>query len=68
VQTICDPDVDVQELNELSRVQDELTCTADNLILRNGRIVILHKMRDQAVSLAHEGHQGIARTKALIRL
>ena len=37
------------------------------MILRGNRIVIPSKLREKAVDLAHVGHQGIVKTKSLIR-
>ena len=51
----------------LRTVRDELTCHPDNILLRNNNIVIPSSLRDDAVKLAHEGHQGTERTKAFIR-
>ena len=55
------------ELNKFRRVLDELSVTEEGLILRNHRIVIPTSLQEQIVNLAHEGHQGIIRTKQLIR-
>lgn len=40
---------------------------SDNVLLRDGRLVLPKSLRDRAVTIAHEGHQGISRTKALLR-
>ena len=47
-------------------VKDELT-NLGKLILRGTRIVIPEKLRDHVLNLAHEGHQGIVKTKARLR-
>ena len=49
-------------------VKDELT-TSDNfdLLLRGNRIVIPEVLQQRVLSLAHGGHQGIIKTKALLR-
>ena len=47
-------------------VKDELTCLG-KLILRGTRIVIPEKLRGHVLKLAHEGHQGIVKTKARLR-
>lgn len=39
----------------------------NSILLRGSKVVIPTSLRDQAVSLAHEGHQGMAKTKELIR-
>ena len=43
-------------------IKDELTVVDDDLILRGSRIVV-----QQAVDNAHVGHQGIIKTKAVLR-
>ena len=43
-------------------VNDELT-----IVLKGSRIVIPEQLREKAVSLAHEGHQGLVKTKQLLR-
>ena len=43
-------------------VKDEL-CVLGYLVLRGDRLVILQSMRDDVLRLAHEGHQGIYKTK-----
>ena len=50
-----------QNLHELSVVS-----TGDT-ILRDRRIVIPRSLRQQIIDIAHEGHQGIVKTKQLIR-
>ena len=47
-------------------VKDELTAT-ESLLLRGSRIVIPASLQSTALQLAHEGHQGIVRTKQLLR-
>ena len=37
------------------------------MVLRGNRIVVPSKLRERAVDLAHVGHQGIVKTKSLIR-
>ena len=47
-------------------IKDELTAT-DSLLLRGSRIVIPASLQSTTLQLAHEGHQGIVRTKQLLR-
>ena len=54
-----------QELKEIARVKDELT-SHEGVLLRGTRIVLPTALRNKAVEIAHEGHQGIERTKSLI--
>ena len=48
-------------------VRNELSITQDGIVLRGCRICIPQSQQDQAVQLAHQGHQGITKTKSLIR-
>ena len=61
-------DVDYEALRQYSRVKDELTVNeCGNVVVRNYQIVIPQSLQHHAVELAHEGHQGICKTKALLR-
>ena len=65
--SIQDPYLDMNELKGLRSFREELACHPDNLLLRGNRIVLPTELREKAISLAHEGHQGMSRTKSLIR-
>lgn len=56
-------DPKVREYNE---VKDKLL-VYKGTILRGNRVVVPNTLRDRAVDLAHVGHQGIVKTKRLIR-
>ena len=59
--------IDHSDLKILKSVRDELTVsTDDDIILRGLRIVIPSRLRAHVVNLAHEGHQGLVKTKALL--
>ena len=47
-------------------VFDELS-VVDGLVLRGERIVVTRLLRETMVRIGHEGHQGIGRTKQLLR-
>ena len=47
-------------------VKDEL-CVLGYLVLRGDQLVIPQSMRDDFLRLAHEGHQGIVKTKNCLR-
>ena len=47
-------------------VRNEL-CTLGKLVLRGTRLVIPAKLRNQVVELAHEGHQGLVKSKQRLR-
>ena len=59
--------MDVARLREYYNVRDELSVADDNILLRGKNVVILASLIDQVVALAHEGHQGIFKTKELLR-
>ena len=54
------------DIKEFKSVKDELT-VYNGMVLRGNRIVVPKALRDKAVELAHAGHQGIVKTKRLIR-
>ncbi|CAL9697210.1 unnamed protein product [Knipowitschia caucasica] len=57
-----------ETLTKFKHVCSELTVTQDSdILLRDTRIVIPTTLQDRAIQLAHEGHQGIVKTKSLLR-
>ena len=62
-----DPNIDKRELLEYKNVKDELTFHTAGILLRGTLIVVPASLRDRVVALAHESHQGMSRTKALLR-
>ncbi|XP_044166581.1 uncharacterized protein LOC122950642 [Acropora millepora] len=57
---------DTPELNPYKRVKDEL-CMSNEIVLRGSRIVMPRILWQATLSNAHEGHQGIVRTKQMVR-
>ena len=55
------------DLRKYSNVFNELA-VVDGLVLRGERIVVPQTLREAMVKIAHEGHQGIVRTKQLLRV
>ena len=53
--------------NNQWQVRHELTSTTDGILLRGNRIVIPKELQERAISLAHTGHQGLVKTKSLLR-
>ena len=51
----------------LFNVRNEITVTEDNIVLRDKRIVIPESLQMRVIEIAHECHQGIVRTKSLLR-
>ena len=54
-------------LKQYKMIKEELTIGAQNVILRGSRIVIPESLRQRAIDIAHESHQGLSKTKAMIR-
>lgn len=62
-----DKQVNQHDYEALEKITDELTNSiSSNVILRGTRIVIPQRLQQRVVDLAHEGHQGIVKTKALL--
>ena len=45
----------------------ELCVTDENIVMRKQKIVIPLSLQERVISIAHEGHQGITKTKELLR-
>ena len=54
------------DVSQYKHIFNELS-SADGIILRQTRLVIPTALQRRVVKLAHEGHQGIVKTKALLR-
>lgn len=55
-------------LKHYKNISSELTVSpGDDLILRGSRIIIPTALQQRVLQLAHESHQGIAKTKSLLR-
>ncbi|RXN06658.1 putative protein K02A2.6-like protein [Labeo rohita] len=55
-------------LRQYEQVKSELTVShEDDIILKGSRIVIPSSLEHRVLQLAHEAHQGITKTKALLR-
>ena len=59
--------VNYEVINSFKRIVSELCVAENGLVLRGSRIVIPKSLQEQVVNLAHEGHQGVNKTKALLR-
>lgn len=55
------------DLRRYCTLKDEITIVSNGLLLKGNKIIIPKSLRSKAVRLAHEGHQGIVKTKKLIR-
>ena len=67
VKDLNDSSIDIGELKEIGSVRDELASHPSGLLLKGAKIVLPKGLREQAISIAHEGHQGMNRTKSFIR-
>ena len=55
------------ELRRLYLLRNELSAHELDLLLRGNRIIIPTSLRMRIIHIAHEGHQGLVRTKSLLR-
>ena len=55
-----------QDIESLYRVRNELSISMEH-DMRDRRIVIPESLRQRAIDIAHEGHQGIVKMKQLLR-
>jgi len=56
-----------ESLTALFKVRENLTVIRDDILLKDTCIVIPSLLADHVVSIAHDTHQGITKTKALLR-
>ena len=55
-------------MKSLYQLRTELTVTQGReLLLRGKRLVVPASLQQKVVGIAHEGHQGMVKTKALLR-
>jgi hypothetical protein len=54
-------------VKEFDGIQQELCTTSDGLVLRGTRLVVPADLKSTVLSIAHEGHLGRTKTKALMR-
>ncbi len=58
----------VSELKAYRKIKTELTFNEqDQIMLRVSTIVLPETLRLKAIHIAHEGHQGLVKTKQLLR-
>ena len=63
-------EIDYKTLQSFKAVQEELsigTTDVGTVIMRDTKLVMPSSLQQQTLDLAHEGHQGITKTKALLR-
>ncbi len=66
--TTDDPRISTAELKALHLCEQELTVNADESLLLHGtQLVLPASLRQRAIEIAHEGHQGMVKTKKLLR-
>lgn len=54
-------------LESIMRIKEELSVDSSGCLLRGPRLVIQSNLAQQAVDLAHRGHQGVVKTKGRLR-
>ena len=60
------PGVSLSKPSRYKQVKEQLTCT-DTVLLKSDRLVVPASLQERIVDIAHEGHLGIVKTKALLR-
>lgn len=55
------------KLRAFKNIKDELSWSTHGVLLRGQRIIVPTSLRQRTIALAHLGHQGIVKTKALMR-
>jgi len=56
-----------KELEQYKRIKDEISCAGDGVMLKGQLIIVPNSLRYSILKAAHQGHQGMVKTKALIR-
>ena len=64
---ICSNHWETDIIKPYKPFKDELTVSGNNIVLRGSKIVLPKSFYQRAVNIAHEAHQGLSRTKALLR-
>ena len=54
------------DISDFTRFKDEIS-VHDGLVLRGHRLILPQSLQNQAIDIAHQSHQGIVKTKQLIR-
>ena len=54
------------DISDFARFKDELS-VHDGLVLRGHRLILPQSLQKRAIDIAHQSHQGIVKTKQLIR-
>jgi hypothetical protein len=68
IRTRHSPTISVPEsLKAYANIIEEVNSADDEILLRGQRIIVPRSLRNLTVDLAHTGHQGIVKTKTLIR-
>ena len=59
--------VNKKSFDAYKKMEEELSVNFEGVILRQRRIVVSETLHKREIQLAHEGHQGLTKTKALVR-
>ena len=61
-------DIDIASFLIFKTIRDELSfCDETDILLRGDKIVIPRSLQTKVIDIAHEGHQGLIKTKKLLR-
>ena len=58
---------EIDTVKPFKSVKDELSISPNYIVLRGTRIVLPASLRQRAIDIAHESHQGLSKTTALMR-
>ena len=59
-----DPSTNSNDLQAFYKIRNELSASDNNdLLLRSHHLVLFSVLRSRAIHIAHEGHQGLNKTK-----
>ena len=59
------PDVSLSKLSRYEQMKEQLTCS-DTVLLKSYRLVVPAVLQERIVEIAHEGHLGIVKARALL--
>ena len=62
------PLTNIQDHRTFHKIRDELSVSDDqDLLFRSHRLVLPRGLRQRALNIAHKGHQGLTKTRQLLR-
>ena len=67
ISQITDEEINIDDLKSFSRIKDKLTVSEDSRVILRGSRLVPIALRQQALGIAHEGHQGLVKAKQLLQ-